>query len=69
MASFWSRLLRRFVRPRAYPTNLQDLRRRDPCWCGSGKTYGRCHRRQDRRRERELGLNRRRRRSICDAFT
>jgi len=25
----------------------QSLRRNDPCWCGSGKKYKRCHMRQD----------------------
>ena len=65
--SFW-RVRRSQAGPRAYPANLQDLRGGDPCWCGSGKVYRRCHRPQDRRRERDLGLNRRRR-SICEAFT
>jgi len=51
-----------------YPNNMQDLRGGDPCWCGSGKSYRRCHRREDRKPEKELGLNRRGK-SICDEFT
>ena len=51
-----------------YPTSMQDLRGGDPCWCGSGKNYRKCHRPEDRKREKELGLNRKGK-SICDAFT
>ena len=29
----------------------QKLRRNDPCWCGSGKKYKHCHRRQDQAEE------------------
>lgn len=50
------RLLRGKPR-REYPLSLTALRRSDPCWCGSGRRYARCHRREDRRRLRELGLN------------
>ncbi|WP_429885772.1 SEC-C metal-binding domain-containing protein [Geoalkalibacter halelectricus] len=39
------------------PDSLTDLGRSDPCWCGSGKNYGSCHRKEDRRRLRELGLS------------
>jgi hypothetical protein len=51
-----------------YPTSMQDLRANDPCWCGSNRPYRKCHRPEDRNREKELGL-RRKGKSICDAFT
>lgn len=35
------------------PTNMNDLRGGDPCWCGSGKSYRRCHRGWDRRKLKE----------------
>lgn len=25
------------------PASARDLGRNDPCWCGSGKKYKRCH--------------------------
>lgn len=50
------RLLGRKPRSK-YPASLAGLRRNDPCWCGSDRSYGRCHRREDRGRLRELGLN------------
>ena len=28
----------------------EKLRRNDPCWCGSGKKYKRCHMESDERR-------------------
>lgn len=51
-----------------YPASMQDLQPKDSCWCGSGKAYKKCHRPEDRRREKELGLNRKGK-SLCDAFT
>ncbi len=51
-----------------YPTSMQDLRANDPCWCGSDRPYRKCHRPEDRKREKELGLHRKGK-SICDAFT
>jgi uncharacterized protein YecA (UPF0149 family) len=27
-----------------------DLQRNDPCWCGSGKKYKKCHYEEDRKR-------------------
>lgn len=52
----------------SYPRSMQDLRGGDPCWCGSGKSYRRCHRPEDRRREKELGLGPGKNPG-CDAFT
>lgn len=54
--------------PDSYPRSMQDLRGSDPCWCGSGKSYRRCHRPEDRRREKELGIDRGKNPG-CDAFT
>ena len=31
------------------PEKLQKLGRNDPCWCGSGKKYKRCHMKSDKR--------------------
>jgi hypothetical protein len=50
------------------PTCMQDLRANDPCWCGSDRPYLKCHRAEDRKREKQLGLHRKGK-SICDAFT
>jgi hypothetical protein len=33
-------------RPKVTP----DLQRNDPCWCGSGKKYKRCHYHSDQKR-------------------
>ena len=33
------------------PQTARGLGRNDPCWCGSGKKYKRCHWRQDRRQQ------------------
>lgn len=32
------------------PASMLELRHGDPCWCGSGKQYQRCHRKEDRQR-------------------
>jgi tetratricopeptide (TPR) repeat protein len=32
----------------AAPPGIQRPRRNDPCWCGSGKKYKRCHMKSDR---------------------
>lgn len=37
--------------------SMTDLRRIDPCWCGSGRRYGQCHRKEDLKRMRALGIN------------
>ncbi len=50
-----------------YPSSMLDLGANSPCWCGSEKPYKKCHRPEDRRREKELGINRKRT-SICEAF-
>lgn len=39
------------------PDSMTDLRRSDPCWCGSGRNYGKCHRKDDLKRMRALGIN------------
>ena len=31
------------------PKSAMDLQRNDPCWCGSGKKYKKCHYESDRR--------------------
>jgi uncharacterized protein YecA (UPF0149 family) len=31
-------------------TKDADLQRNDPCWCGSGKKYKKCHSEEDRKR-------------------
>lgn len=66
MNKLFKKLRRRI--PDGYPSSMMDLRPGDPCWCGSGKSYRKCHRPDDRRREKELGLDRKGK-SICDAFT
>jgi hypothetical protein len=45
------------------PGSMTDLRRGDPCWCGSGRKYGSCHRQEDRQRRRELGIDKK---GACD---
>jgi hypothetical protein len=50
------RLLRR-RRTNEIPDSMTTLHRRDPCWCGSGRKYGSCHRKEDKQRMRELGIN------------
>jgi len=37
--------------PETYVNELPKLGRNDPCWCGSGKKYKRCHMRQDQAAE------------------
>jgi len=32
------------------PKPIPELRRNDPCWCGSGKKYKRCHLESDERK-------------------
>lgn len=70
MKRFWQTLLRRNEKtePGDYPRSMQDLRGGDPCWCGKDKLYRKCHRPEDRKREKELGLERRKG-TICEAFT
>ena len=41
---FFSRLFRR----QTTPDSAAELGRNDPCWCGSGKKYKRCHFENDR---------------------
>jgi hypothetical protein len=70
MKRFWQTLLTRNKKAasRDYPRSMLDLRGGDPCWCGKDKPYRKCHRPEDRNREKELGLNRRKG-TICEAFT
>lgn len=70
MSSFIDKIFRKKTNKTEddHPMSMQDLRPGDPCWCGSGKSYRRCHRPEDRSREKELGLKRKGK-SICDAFT
>ena len=70
MKRFWQKLLRRNEKtaPGEYPRSMVDLRGGDPCWCGKDKPYRKCHRPEDRKREKELGLDRRKG-TICEAFT
>lgn len=35
--SFWNKLRKN------PPQSAMNLRRNDPCWCGSGKKYKKCH--------------------------
>ncbi len=39
-----------FQRNAEMPTDMRLLTGSDPCWCGSGRAYRKCHRREDRRR-------------------
>jgi preprotein translocase subunit SecA len=39
-------------RPTPEPSDRKALGRNDPCWCGSGKKYKRCHLRQDEEQQR-----------------
>ncbi len=43
---FFSKLLGLTPAPREIP----KLGRNDPCWCGSGKKYKKCHMESDQRR-------------------
>jgi len=42
LASWFNKLLS--PRPKAQPV---ELGRNDPCWCGSGKKYKKCHAKSD----------------------
>ena len=53
----WLKNLFRRWQIRELPDSLTDLRGSDPCWCGSGRKYARCHRPEDRRCMRELGIS------------
>ncbi|KIH77266.1 SEC-C motif-containing protein [Geoalkalibacter ferrihydriticus] len=53
----WLRRLFRKKDSASLPDSLTELRKTDPCWCGSDRTYGSCHRKEDRRRLRELGIS------------
>ena len=70
MKRFWGTLLRRNGKtaPGEFPRTMLDLRGSDPCWCGKDKPYRKCHRPEDRKREKELGLDRRKG-TLCEAFT
>lgn len=69
MKKFWQKLFGNTTKSTEdYPRSMQDLRGGDPCWCGSGQSYRQCHRPEDRRRQKELGIGGRKK-SICDAFT
>jgi len=39
MANFFKNLFKTHNPPK----NSKDLGRNDPCWCGSGKKYKKCH--------------------------
>ncbi|WP_291316233.1 SEC-C metal-binding domain-containing protein [Desulfuromonas sp.] len=49
------------------PDTMQELGRNDPCWCGSGKKYKKCHSVEDAKRLAEardrVGG------AVCDAFS
>ncbi|MBU0638656.1 MAG: SEC-C domain-containing protein [Planctomycetes bacterium] len=49
--------LNSFFRPRP-PEAARKLDRNDPCWCGSGKKYKKCHYEEDRKyfAQRESGV-------------
>jgi hypothetical protein len=70
MKRFWKTLLTRNKKsaPSDYPRSMLDLRGGDPCWCGKDKPYRKCHRPEDRKREKELGLDSRKG-TICEALT
>lgn len=36
------------------PEPIPNLSRNDPCWCGSGKKYKRCHLESDERKRSKL---------------
>jgi hypothetical protein len=57
----WLNRLFRRSRTQPLPDSMTNLRRRDPCWCGSGKRYVRCHRKEDRQRMRDLRIDKVRR--------
>ncbi|MBN1296568.1 SEC-C domain-containing protein [bacterium] len=40
--NFWS-----FLFPKKPPKQAVRLNRNDPCWCGSGKKYKKCHHESD----------------------
>jgi len=56
MLTWLKRLFRRENR-NELPDSMLDLRGSDPCWCGSGRKYARCHRPEDRRMQRKLGIS------------
>ena len=36
------------------PEEIPDLGRNDPCWCGSGKKYKKCHMESDDKKRSKL---------------
>lgn len=36
------------------PENIPNLKRNDPCWCGSGKKYKKCHMASDDKKRSRL---------------
>jgi len=34
---------------RTPPPEAQDMQRNEPCWCGSGKKYKKCHQPSDQK--------------------
>ena len=58
LMSWFRNLFSRSAQPSAKPakgakTTLVELGRNDPCWCGSGKKYKRCHLAKDEFEQRE----------------
>lgn len=47
---FFDRIAGVFGAKRAKTAKAADLQRNDPCWCGSGKKYKKCHYEGDRKR-------------------
>ena len=47
MVAFLDKISRVFFR--GPPKSALNLSRNDPCWCGSGKKYKRCHYDSDRK--------------------
>lgn len=43
------KLLEMLFGPKSPPLGYRSLGRNDPCWCGSGQKYKRCHLRADER--------------------
>ncbi len=40
--------LKKLFSPRTPPESARNMRRNEPCWCGSGKKYKQCHYEADR---------------------
>ncbi len=48
---FFKDMIESMLAPKEAPGPPRDLGRNEPCWCGSGKKYKRCHLDEDRQEQ------------------